>query len=140
MKEVYQEKNNKYFFSPCDHHGERMILASKIFADGLEQRLGFFTYNNRQYWGRQIPPFVAKVKGMLNKDTQIDVAYSVATQLGKGHRKSIQDPKIVEAIEKDFATKFDTYYKVSKLLTFELSIAFSTILKKNRLYKDFKEW
>ncbi len=45
MKEVYQDKNTKYFYSPCDHHGERMILASRIYADGLEERLGFFTYN-----------------------------------------------------------------------------------------------
>ena len=140
MKEVYQEKNNKYFYSPCTHHGERMILASKIFADGLEERLGFFTHNNRQYWGRQIPPFVAKPKGMLNKEAQIDVAYSVGSQLGKGHRKSITDPKIAEALEKDVLQKFDTYYKISKLLTFEISIAFNTLLKKIRLYKEFKEW
>ncbi|MFY7993560.1 MAG: DUF2252 family protein [Bacteriovoracaceae bacterium] len=139
MKEVYVEKNTKYFYSPCEHNGERMILASKIFADGLEQRLGFFTYNNRQYWGRQIPSFVAKVKGMLNKEEQIDVAYSVGTQLGKGHRKSI-DQKTAELIEKDFHLHFDTYYKISKLFTYEVSIAFSTLLKKNRLYQDFKQW
>jgi len=84
--------------------------------------------------------FTAKVKGMLNKEELIDVAYSVGTQLGKGHRKSITDVSLANAIEKDFNQHFDTYYKVSKLFTYELSLAFTTLLKKNRLYQDFKKW
>lgn len=140
MKEVYRDRDTKFFYSPCQHHGERMILASKIFADGLEERLGFFNHSDRQYWGRQIPTFTAKVKGMLSKDEQMDVTYSVATQLGKGHRKSLSDPSLVHMIEKDFTQNFDSYYKVSKLLTYELNLAFTVLMKKTRLYQDFKKW
>ena len=140
MKEVYREKDTKFFYSPVPHHGERMILASKIFADGLEERLGFFDHNNKQYWGRQVPTFTAKVKGVLDKDEQMDVAYSVATQLGKGHRKSITDPRVAIELEKDFVQNFDTYYKISKLLTYELSLTFTALMKRNRLYQDFKKW
>src|SRR5690606_2541076 len=57
IKEVYEEKNNRFFYSPVEHHGLRMIEASKVFADGMEERLGYCTFNNKQYWGRQIPSF-----------------------------------------------------------------------------------
>ena len=49
IKEVYTEKNNRFFYSPFDHHGLRMIEASKIFADGMEERLGYCTHQGKQY-------------------------------------------------------------------------------------------
>lgn len=140
IKEVYEEKNNKFFYSPSAHHGERMILASKVFADGMEERLGFCTYNNKQYWGRQIPSFAVKVKKFLDKEEQCDFAYSVGSELGKGHRKGLRDPKLAEAIEKDFLQNFDRYYKVSKLFTFELNLAFEATLRKIKLYNDYRSW
>lgn len=140
IKEVYEEKNNKFFHSPCAHHGERMILASKVFADGLEERLGFCTHNNTQYWGRQIPSFAVKVKKYLNKDEQCDFAYSVGSELGKGHRKGLINPDSAHLIEKDFLENFDHYYKVSKLFTYELNLSFETILRKIKLYQDFRSW
>lgn len=140
IKEVYEEKNNKFFYSPCLHHGERMILASKVFADGMEERLGFCSYQNRQYWGRQIPSFAVKVKKFLNKDEQCDFAYSVGSELGKGHRKGLRDPKAFELIEKDLNQNFDKYYKISKLLTFELNLAFEATMRKIKLYQDYRSW
>jgi hypothetical protein len=140
IKEVYEEKNNRFFYSPCAHHGERMILASQIYADGLEDRVGFCTYQNKQYWGRQIPSFAVKVKKFLDKDEQCDFAYSVGSELGKGHRKGLVDQKSFEKIEQDLLLNFDQYYKISKLLTYELTLAFETCMKKNKLYQDFRSW
>jgi hypothetical protein len=140
IKEVYEEKNNKFFYSPSEHHGERMILASKVFADGMEERLGFCTYQNKQYWGRQIPSFAVKVKKFLDKDEQCDFSYSVGSELGKGHRKGLKDPKSFELIEKDLLQNFDKYYKISKLFTYELNLAFEASMRKIKLYEDYRSW
>jgi hypothetical protein len=140
IKEVYEEKNNKFFYSPFAHHGLRMIEASKIFSDGLEERLGYCTHQNRQYWGRQIPTFAIKVKNYLNLEEQMDFAHSVASDLAKGHRKGLKDPKHPELIEKDLTQNFDKYYKISKLLTYELKLSFEALERKIKLYKDFRSW
>ncbi len=140
IKETYNEKNNKFFYSPVDHNGLRMIMASKVFADGMEDRLGYCTIQNKQYWGRQIPSFAVKVKKDLNTDEQLDFVYSVASELGKGHRKGLKDPKTFELIEKDFLQNFDTYYKISKLFTYELNLAFEAMERKVKLYQDFRNW
>lgn len=140
IKEVYAEKSNKWFYTPVPHHGLRMIEAANIYAPGMEERLGFCTVNNRQYWGRQVPPFAVKVKKYLDKNEQIDFAYSVASELGKGHRKGLRDPKEVDLVEKDFTENFDKYYKVSKLLCYELKLAFEAIQRKTQLYRDYRNW
>jgi hypothetical protein len=140
IKEVYSEKNYRFFYSPFEHHGLRMIEASKIFADGMEERLGYCTYQNKQYWGRQIPSFAVKVKKFLDKDELCDFAYSVGSELGKGHRKGLRDPKDADLILKDFQANFDRYYKISKLFTFEISLAFEAMRRKLQLYKDYKGW
>ena len=140
IKEVYEEKNNKFFFSPFAHHGQRMIEASKIFADGMEDRLGYCTYMNRQYWGREIPSFAVKIKKFLDKDEQCDFAYAVGSELGKGHRKGLMNPKQFELIEKDLTQNFDRYYNVSKLFAYELDLAFQAMSMKIDLYKDFRSW
>ncbi len=140
IKEVYAERNSRFFYSPYEHHGLRMIEASKIFADGMEQRLGFCTFQNKQYWGRQIPSFAVKVKKFLNKEELCDFAYSVGSELGKGHRKGLRDPKHAELIEKDFEANFDRYLKISKLFTFELALAFEAMRRKMQLYQDYKSW
>lgn len=140
IKEVYADRDTKYFYSPCSHHGERMIMASQVFADGMEERLGFCTYQNKQYWGRQIPSFAVKVKKYLNKDEQCDFAYSVGSELGKGHRKGLLKSDSAELLEKDLISNFDKYYKISKLLTYELSLAYEFTMKKMALYRDYRSW
>lgn len=140
IKEVYEEKNTRYFYSPSSHHGERMIMASKVFADGMEERLGFCTFQNRQYWGRQVPSFAVKIKKFLNVEEQCDFAFSVGSELGKGHRKGLLNPKSAELIEKDLLQNFDKYYNISKFFTYELNIAFETTLRKIKLDRDFRSW
>jgi hypothetical protein len=140
IKETYAEKNNKFFYSPVEHHGERMILASRVFADGMEERQGFCTVNGKQYWGREVPSFAVKVKKFLNKDEQCDFAYSVGSELGKGHRKGLKDPKTFEEIERDLIQNFDRYYKISKLFTYELNLAFEATMRKIKLYQAYRSW
>ena len=140
IKEVYVEKDLKHFYTPCAHHGERMILASKIFADGMEERLGFCTHLGKQYWGRQVPSFAVKVKKFLNKDEQCDFAYSVGSELGKGHRKGLLSPSSADSVEKDLVQNFDQYYKISKFLTYELNLAFEATLRKIKLEEAFRSW
>jgi hypothetical protein len=140
IKEVYEERNNRFFYSPFEHNGLRMIEASRIFADGMEERLGFCTFHQKQYWGRQIPCFAEKVKKFLDDDELCDFATSVGSELGKGHRKGLKDPKMAELIERDFTHNFDHYWRVSKLFTYELSLAFEAISRKIKLYQDYKGW
>lgn len=140
IKETYAEKNNQFFYSPVSHHGERMILASRVFADGMEERQGFCTVNGKQYWGREVPSFAVKVKKFLNMDEQCDFAYSVGSELGKGHRKGLKDPKTFEEIERDLIQNFDRYYKISKLFTYELNLAFEATLRKIKLYQAYRSW
>lgn len=140
IKEVYEEKDNKFFYTPASHHGLRMIEASKIFADGMEERLGYCTFQNVQYWGRQIPCFAVKVKKFLDKDEQCDFAYSVGSELGKGHRKGLKDPRLADLVERDFQQNFDKYYKISKLLTYELNLAFEAMRRKIQLYQNYRSW
>ncbi len=140
IKEVYAEKSNRWFYTPVPHHGLRMIEAANIYAPGMEEKLGYCTVNNRQYWGRQIPSFAVKVKKYLDKDEQADFAYSIGSEMGKGHRKGLKDQKDAALIEKDFTQNFDRYYKVSKFLCYEAKLAFEAILRKNRLYQDFRRW
>ncbi len=140
IKEVYAERNTQYFYSPVPHHGLRMIEAANIYAPGMEERLGHCTVNNRQYWGRQIPSFAVKVKKYLDKDEQIDFAFSVASELAKGHRKGLKDPRHAELIEKDFTQNFERYYKLSKLFAYEIKLAFWAMHRKNELYQDYRNW
>lgn len=140
VKEVYVEKNTKFFTNPFPHNGLRMIEASKVFADGMEERLGYCTLNGKEYWGRQVPTFAVKVKKYLDKEEQLDFAYSVASELSKGHRKGLADPGLAKHIEDDFLKNFDKYYKVSKFLTYELRLGFETIKRKSRLMEAYRSW
>lgn len=91
LKTVYQDADSDFFQSPVHHHGERMILASDLYAPNLEENMGFFTYQNQQYWGRKVPTQVVKLKGWLSEIRQVDIAYCVGSQLGRGHRLSLRN-------------------------------------------------
>ena len=89
LKETYTDSDTEYFYSPVPHHGLRMILASNLYAPGLEQRLGHFTVNDVQYWGREIQSFQVKFKQRLNRRKLVALASSVGAQLGRAHRLSL---------------------------------------------------
>jgi len=90
IKETYQEEDTELFHNPADHHGLRMIRASNLYAPNIEQRLGYFTHDQIQYWGREVPSFNAKIKFLLKKQEQEELGYSVASQLGRGHRIALE--------------------------------------------------
>jgi hypothetical protein len=78
------------------------------------------------------------VKKFLSKTEQCDFAYSVGSELGKGHRKGLIDPTKAEALEKDFAGNFDKYLKIARYLTQELDLVFETMMKYDKLQEDLK--
>ena len=95
LKETYCESNTSHFFTPTEHHGLRMIKAANLYAPNVEQRLGYFTFDNVQYWGREIPCFNAKIKFRLSNSQQEELGYMVGSQLGRAHRLSLfhSDPE-----------------------------------------------
>lgn len=137
IKEVYDEKDTRFFHNIWPHHGERMIAASKIYADGVEQRLGFTTLDGQQYWGRQIPSFGVKVKKFLNEAELVDAAYSVGSQLGMGHRRSLVNSVDIKAVERDFGLNFDNYLNLAHFFTEEVRLAYDFMIIKHSLHQEF---
>ena len=86
IKETYSEEDNKYFHNPFDHQGERMVTASRLYSPGLEERIGFCSFDQEEYWVRQIPTFSVKVPVGLTHDQSIQLASSIGNQLGRAHR------------------------------------------------------
>lgn len=105
LKTVYQDADTHFFKTPVEHHGERMILASDLYAPRLEENMGFFTYQNQQYWGRKVPTEAIKLKGWLSEVRQVDLAYCVATQLGRAHRLSLKN-----SLPEDLLAHLDTHF------------------------------
>jgi hypothetical protein len=119
IKEVYEDPDTDFFFNPYVHHGLRMIEASFLHAPGLEQRLGHVTWRGKQYWGRQIPSFKAKLKGFLDERTQVDFVESVGFQLGRAHRLSLRsaEPRL---LERNLKEQVQTWINVGERLNDEL--------------------
>lgn len=106
IKSVYQDADNQWYQNPYEHHGVRMNKAAELYAPYVEERLGYATYNGEQYWGRAIPTFSYKIKSRLDVTLQLDLAYSVGTQLGQAHRKSVKPEeadKLLEHLSKNYA-------------------------------------
>ena len=120
IKTVYQDPDTRYYFNPYKHHGLRMIQASKVYAPNLELRLGYTTHQGVEYWGREIPYTNAKIKESLNITEQLDVAYSVGTQLGKGHQMTLQGGIGNEVLEKHFLKNFSDLQQVAIKMNEEL--------------------
>jgi tRNA A-37 threonylcarbamoyl transferase component Bud32 len=120
LKTVYQDADTAHFFNPHRHHGLRMIKASDLYAPQVEQRLGYATYKGQEYWGRQIPPSSAKIKDKLNEFEQVDIAYSVGTQLGRAHRKSLQKEGKPDTLFKHFLQNYDLFIGIGVQMNQEL--------------------
>lgn len=119
IKEVYADSDTRYFFNPYVHHGYRMIEASHLYAPGMEQRLGYFSWKGRQFWGRQVPCFKAKIKGNISESKQSDLAVVVGLQLGQAHRKSLRDATPKELV-KDLKSNFEDFIQIGKALNEQL--------------------
>ena len=86
IKETYSELDSEHFHNPFEHEGERMVTASRIYSPGLEERIGFCSYQGEDYWVRQIPSFSAKVPVGIDHDESMQLAQAIGLQLGRGHR------------------------------------------------------
>jgi len=77
--------HDQFYYSPMDHDGQRMIFASYHLAPEVTTGESYATVNGVEYWARHIPLQNEKIKTQLDVQEQIDLAYAVATQLGRGH-------------------------------------------------------
>ena len=135
IKECYTDEDDEWFKNPAEHHGLRMIKASNLYAPGVEQRLGYLTYKDKQMWGRQIPIHNRKIKHMLNETEQIDLSYCIGTQLGRAHRRSCRVQK-VKTIPAHFQKHYDLIMKTSKALYQEVQNAFEFYEKSKSIERD----
>ena len=130
IKEVYQDSDSQHYYNPFKHHGLRMIKASELYAPELEQRLGYTTHDGIEYWGREIPHKNAKIKDQLNEFEQVDIAYSVGTQLGQAHRKSLDTEVSPKYLISHFQNNFNDYLKVGEKMNQQLTNAYLRYVKK----------
>lgn len=126
LKTVYQDPDNEFYFNPFKHHGLRMIKASEIYAPKIELRMGYTTLKGQQYWGREIPSKGAKIKENLNDLEQIDMVYSVGTQLGRAHRKTLYKSKAKDLV-KHLETNYEKFVQIGYQLNAEIIEAHSLI-------------
>jgi hypothetical protein len=134
VKEVYEEEDNEYFNNPYQHHGIRMNEAGKVYAPGWEQMPGHSTYKNEQFWCRKIP--IQQFKLALDMDSldQCDLCFSVASQLGRGHRRASNDFKAKDIFE-DFKIRFEEYVECAKDIKLELTHAYEVYSAMATLFK-----
>lgn len=89
MKETYVEPDDRWFFNPFPHQGLRMVRAGEVHAPDWEVRPGWTSHDGFDYWCRQICPGQVKLGRVIDRVEQVDVAFSVASQLGRAHRVSM---------------------------------------------------
>jgi hypothetical protein len=108
FKEVYRDPDSDLFYNPYRSHGHRMVEASRLYAAGVEQRVGYGSIGGQEYWIRQVPPLQMKIKDFRETSALKDFAYCVATQLGRAHRNSLLfvDP------EKHLKCAFNDYEQI----------------------------
>jgi uncharacterized protein (DUF2252 family) len=122
VKETYIEPDDQFFFSPFDHEGRRMVEAGKLHAPGWEIRPGWASYGGKDYWCREIPTQSLKLKRPLEDVEQVDLCFSVATQLGRAHRASMQGVE-ADAHATHFASGFGDWVALSEQMKRELEMA-----------------
>ncbi len=130
IKSVYKDQDNDFYYNPYKNHAVRMIEASKVYAPGLEQKLGFSIVDGEEYWGREIPIKSGKIKSELSELEQVDMAFSVGSQLGRGHRISLRNDFQPKELEKHLQKNFDRLVDISHQMNKKLRKDFEKALKK----------
>jgi tRNA A-37 threonylcarbamoyl transferase component Bud32 len=124
IKTVYQDPDNEWFSNPFKHHGLKMLKASKLYAPGIEYRIGFASLKGKEFWGREIPHKCAKIKEKLDEVAQLDIAYSVGTQLGRAHRNSLDKNQKPKDLLKHLRQNYIQLIEVCQILKNEVQIAY----------------
>ena len=115
IKETYCEEDSVHFKNPFDTQGSRMILASILYAPGLEQRMSATTYKGADYWGREIPTLSIKVPKKISLEEQLQLARDIGIQLGKGHYQASKDEQnISDHIERNFSNLVEIAFDLNK--------------------------
>jgi hypothetical protein len=71
-----------------------------------------------------------KLKGLLSEEEQVDFAYAVGTQLGRGHVLSLKSEWKPQQLENDFLTRFDQLVEIGEKIKQELLAAHRRYVRK----------
>jgi len=128
FKETYDEPDDDHFESPWAHEGQRMVDAGNLHAPGWEFDPGWASHDGVQYWVRGIPRQNEKLKHRLDAVEQIDLAFSVASQLGRAHGLSVMGASTAAMLD-CFEHLFVHLVEVAREMHAELEEAHHTYLE-----------
>lgn len=134
VKEVYDEPDDEHFFHTYAHNGERMVAAGELHAPGWEFIPGWATVDGVEYWVRGIPRQNEKLKGRLSTIQQVDLTYSVGSQLGRAHGLSVRGtdaPGLLACFEE----RFDELVEVAVELRHEMRAAHGEYVSQARRWR-----
>lgn len=134
VKEVYDERDDEWFDHPYHHNGERMCAAGEIHAPGWEFIPGWATVDGVEYWVRGVPRQNEKLKGRLTTIQQVDLVYSVGSQLGRAHARSVRNTD-AEGLLACFEDAFDHLVDVAKEMREEMSLAHGEYVARARRWR-----
>lgn len=95
--------HNRWYYSPFQHDGQRMIAASKMLAPGITTGESYATVKETMYWGRNIPLQNKKIRGNLSAHEQAEFAYAVGTQLGRGHGLTVSPALLGDRFREEYS-------------------------------------
>lgn len=96
FKAARTDPDTEWYENPYPTEAARMKAAADLYAPGWEDWNGGATLGGVEYFARGLPPLNAKIKKPLTRSQQQDFLYAVGTQLGRGHRLSLQDATAAE--------------------------------------------
>jgi dTMP kinase len=127
IKQTRVDPDTEWYKSGHASEVERMRAAAELYAPGWELRAGGALLDGVEYYVRQMDPQNVKLKKMLNKEQQMDFAYSVGTQLGRAHRLSLRDAE-PEQLEAHLEAHFDELVEASLVMRDEIVAAHARYL------------
>jgi hypothetical protein len=98
-----------------------MVAAGDLHCPGWERSPGWATHQGEQYWCRDIPTHKLKLPQALSDFEQVDLAFSVASQLGRAHRQSMRGWTADEHLE-HFESRMEAWTEIAHQLRRELEL------------------
>lgn len=126
--------HGKYYNHPFDHEGQRMVEASKLLAPNITLNESYATINGCQYWGREISAINKKFKIQLDDKQLLEFTDAAASQIGSGHRKSIQTHEL-ENLSNHCQKNFDQLSEAIATIKQELLASWQHYVKLCEKYK-----
>ncbi|MDE2292794.1 MAG: DUF2252 family protein, partial [Elusimicrobia bacterium] len=127
IKAMRSDPDTAVFKNPYPDDAQRMMRAQELYAPGWEPNVGTAELDGVEYYVRGIPPQNEKLKKPLKRDELEDLAYAVGTQLGRGHRLSVQgDP---QRILEDLSAHLDDYAAAGLTMKEEIESAYRRYMR-----------